>query len=425
MENYVNNLLMEKFLSEFNRKPFGKNQDKVVSNWCSKIESIAEKHKIEATILAEKAIDNILKVHKKSRNFVPSVNVLLGNKYFEMIKNQINKRKLGITQTEKLISEKNIKPLVLPKESTINLISKSKFIRNNSTITKLTHTAFEETFLGNKLTTLTNIPTKPIKGNFKWELITLLMHLKKFHNEIPVTRRIVAEIELVLFSILLHNHKEELKKLYIEDYNYTPEYANGNTLNVLLDLWEECRDKINKKDVNRYVKKQSVVDDIIYFMGFKPVTVSLRKFGTSIDVKYSYSYCILLMKAFTLAMNQMLFKGETILEPFLKRMAYIYDCNSIKEVLELNLYIYNEISQQNTGKILQRYNHYVKEKVMFLLEQVTSKIKIYGINRKAKKEISKNLIPDIKLKGLRSNRYNVIMTLMKKYKIPHINPSNI
>ena len=79
MENYVNSLLTERFLSEFNRKPFGKNQDKIISNWCSKIESIAEKHKIEATILAEKAIDNILKVHKKSRNFVPSVNVLLGN----------------------------------------------------------------------------------------------------------------------------------------------------------------------------------------------------------------------------------------------------------------------------------------------------------------------------------------------------------
>lgn len=425
MENYVNSLLMEKFLSEYNRKPFGKNINGVISNWCSKIETIAENHKIEATILAEKALDNIIKVHKKSRNFVPSINVLLGNKYLDMIRNQITRRNLGITKTERLILDKNIKPLVLLKESTINLIARNKFIKNNSNIRILAHTAFEETFLGNKITTLTNIPTKPIKGNFEWETVTLLMHIKKAHNEIPVTRRIITIVEAVLFSILLHNHKEELKKIYIQDYEYTPEYANDNTLKVLLDLWEECRDKINKKDVNKYVRKQSVIDDIVYFLGFKPVTVPLRKFGTAIDVKYSYSYCILLMKAFTLAMNQILFKGKTSLEPFLSKIAYIYDCNSIKEVLSVNSYIYDKVSQQKTGNILKKYNHYIKEKVFFLLERTTSKTKIHAINRKARKEIEKNLIPHIKLKGLRNTNYKVVTTLMKQYKIPHINPTNI
>lgn len=423
MNGFVKSILKDRFLQEFNRRPFGKNKEEIIEQWASKIEILANNNNIEPTSLIEKSIDTIIKVHKKSRNFVPSINVLLGKKYFEMIESNIISRNMNITNTDKIISKYNIKPLIKHKKIN-NILYQDRNWKHSSSLRK-TFATYEENFLGDSVVSLSKIPPKPVKGNEHWEIFLLLYKLKEIKGIFPVTKRTIEVIETILFSILLHNHKEEMKTIYYENYQKSSEYCNWNNLKPIIEMWLYCRNNINNKTVTTQVEKYQVIDEILSFIGITPIKIPLRKFGTSITMCYSYSYCVIIMKLLTLAVNEMLYKGKTIIEPFLKKLAYIYDYKKLGDILSINLFLYNKIKKQKTYKIFAKYPPIIKNRVMFLLSTTTNRKKLLAVNRKARRDIEQGTVPNIEVGGLTGGKEKILLSIMSRYKIPHINPSLI
>ena len=423
MNNYVESILQDRFLQHFNRKPFGKNKDDIIKSWCSKIETLAKKNNLELTYLIEKSLDTILKIHTKSRNFVPSVNVLLGKKYFEMIESSIVNKNINITNTDRVISKYRIKPLVNHKKVNNTLYKHTNWKYNASL--KKTFSAYEENFLGSSIVNLSKIPPKPIKGNEYWETFLLLYKLNEIKGAFPITKKTIETIETILFSILLHNHKEEMKKIYYKDYELSSEYCSWENLKPIINMWLSCKENINNKKIEVHVEKYQVIDEILSFIGINPIKIPLRKFGTSITMRYSYSYCTIIMKLLTLSVNELLYKGKTIAEPFLKKLAYIYNYNKLGDILSLNLLLYKKIKEQKTYTILSKYPIAIKNRIMFLMALTTSRKKILSVNRKARRDLEQGTIPNIPIMGLVGGKEKVLLTIMKKYKIPQIKPNLI
>ena len=62
---------------------------------------------------------------------------------------------------------------------------------------------------------------------------------------------------------------------------------------------------------------------------------------------------------------------------------------------------------------------------MFLMALTTSRKKILSVNRKARRDLEQGTIPNIPIMGLVGGKEKVLLTIMKKYKIPQIKPNLI